>query len=136
MKDVIASRKSRGRTMNGAIRERKPSTKGETAEPKTRIVIVGGGFAGVTVAQRLERLTDDSVELVLLSTENHLVFSPMLAEAVGREIAPFHVVIPGREMVRRTHWLTARATAIDHDANQVHYVTAGGEQGVIFYDHL
>src|ERR671935_1704524 len=92
---------------------------------KTRIVILGGGFAGVTLAQRLEGLIDESVEVVLLSSENHLVFSPLLAEAVGREISPLHVVVPGRQMVRRTQWLTARATAIDRAANQVHCVSAG-----------
>ena len=103
---------------------------------KTRIVILGGGFAGVTLAQRLEKLTDDSVEVVLLSSENHLVFSPLLAEAVGREISPLHVVVPGRQMVRRTQWLTARATRVDQTANEVHYVSPGGEQGVLSYDHL
>ena len=87
---------------------------------KTRIVILGGGFAGVTLAQRLEKLTDDSVEVVLLSSENHLVFSPLLAEAVGREISPLHVVVPGRQMVRRTQWLTARATRVDQTSNEVH----------------
>ncbi|HKR85369.1 MAG TPA: NAD(P)/FAD-dependent oxidoreductase [Terriglobales bacterium] len=111
------------------------SATGEAAR-KTRIVILGGGFAGVTLAQRLEKLTDESVEVVLLSSENHLVFSPLLAEAVGREISPLHVVVPGRQMVGRAQWLTARATAIDRAANQVHYVSAGGEQGVLSYDHL
>lgn len=106
------------------------------ATNKIRMVIVGGGFAGVTLAQRLERLTDDCVEVVLLSSENHLVFSPLLAEAVGREIAPLHAVVPGRQMVRRTQWLTARATDIDYAANQVHYASSRGDRGVLSYDHL
>src|ERR1041385_6637214 len=101
-----------------------------------RIVIVGGGFAGVTLAQRLEPLTGNETEIVLVSSENHLVFSPLLAEAVGREISPLHVVVPGRQMVRRTQWLTARATRVDQTANEVHYVSPGGEQGVLSYDHL
>ena len=115
---------------------RESENTGQTSGAKTRIVILGGGFAGVTLAQRLERLTDDSVEVVLLSSENHLVFSPLLAEAVGREISPLHVVVPGRQMVRRTQWLTARATAVDRAANEVHYVSPGGEPGVLSYDYL
>src|SRR5215470_12676337 len=103
------------------------------AAGKTRIVILGGGFAGVTLAQRLERLTDDRVEVVLLSSENHLVFSPLLAEAVGREIAPLHVVVPGRQLVRRAQWMTAQATAVHRDISQVHYVSARGERGVLSY---
>jgi NADH dehydrogenase len=108
----------------------------QISDSRTRIVILGGGFAGVTLAQRLERLTDESVEVVLLSSQNHLVFSPLLAEAVGREIAPLHVVVPGRQMVRRTQWLTARATAVNRASNQVHYVSAAGERGSLSYDHL
>src|SRR5215470_1973080 len=100
----------------------------------TRIVIIGGGFAGVTLAQQLERLT--VAEIVLLSGENHLVFSPLLAEAVGREISPLHVVVPGRQMVTRTQWWTARATAIDRVLNKVHYVSSAGERGALPYDHL
>jgi NADH dehydrogenase len=108
----------------------------QTARANTRIVILGGGFAGVTLAQRLERLADESVEVILLSSENHLVFSPLLAEAVGREISPLHAVVPGRQMVRRTQWLTAKVTEVDRAANQVHYVSSEGARGVLVYDHL
>src|ERR1043165_5035877 len=101
-----------------------------------RIVIVGGGFAGVTLAQRLERLTGKETEIVLVSSENHLVFSPLLAEAVGREISPLHVIVPGRQMVRRTQWLTARATEVDWSNNELHYASNAGERGTISFDHL
>ena len=103
---------------------------------KKRIVIVGGGFAGVTLAQRLERAVPEHTELVLLSSENHFVFTPLLAETAGREISPLHVVIPGRQMVRRTHWLTAAVTRVDRASNTVHYVSRRGECGELQYDHL
>src|SRR5581483_9471112 len=113
--------------METALIQRESGNSDQGKKVKTRVVILGGGFAGVTLAQKLERLADE-VEVVLLSSENHLVFSPLLAEAVGREISPLHVVVPGRQMVRRAQWLTARATHIDRTANVVHYVS-GGEQG-------
>ena len=101
-----------------------------------RIVIVGGGFAGVTLAQRLERVLPGEIEIVLLSSENHFVFTPLLAETAGREISPLHVVISGRQMVRRANWLTAEVTEVDRASNQVCYVTRGGERGTVSYDHL
>jgi NADH dehydrogenase len=122
--------------MESALIQQKSDVVNQTARGKTRIVILGGGFAGVTLAQRLEQLAADDMEVVLVSSENHLVFSPLLAEAVGREISPLHVVVPGRQMVRRTEWLTARATAVDRAANEVHYVSSAGERGVLSYDQL
>src|SRR5215472_7174037 len=121
--------------MNSDAIQGKKREPGEAAS-KTRIVILGGGFAGVTLAQRLERLTNENVEVVLISSENHLVFSPLLAEAVGREITPLHVVVPGRQMVRRTRWLTARATEVDWAGREVRYVSPGGERGKLKFDHL
>jgi len=45
---------------------------------EARIVIVGGGFAGVTLAEYLARRVARDVEVVVMSTENHMVFTPML----------------------------------------------------------
>jgi len=63
---------------------------------------VGGGFAGATLAQRLERLLPAQTEVIVLSAENHLVFTPMLPEVVGRTISPLQVVVAGRQLTRRT----------------------------------
>src|SRR5919198_1709219 len=101
-----------------------------------RVIIVGGGFAGVTLAQRLERLVASHVEIVLISTENHFVFSPLLAEVVGRSITPQHVVVAGRQMVRRTTWMTARVTDIDLPNNRINYIGGGEHRGSLTYDHL
>ena len=65
-----------------------------------RLIIVGGGFGGVTLAQHLERQLSSGIEIVLISGENHFVFTPMLAEVIGGSISPLHVVVAGRQMVR------------------------------------
>lgn len=103
---------------------------------KQRVVIIGGGFGGVTVAQYLERRLSSEIGIVLISSENHFVFTPMLAEVVGRSISPLHVVVAGRQMVRRTTWLTAQVTGIDLESNTVYYVGASSQKTSLNYDHL
>src|SRR5437870_9830864 len=103
---------------------------------RKRVVIVGGSFAGVTLAQHLERKVSSDVEIVLISSENHFVFTPMLAEVVGRSISPLHMSVAGRQMVRRTTWLTAEVTDIDLQTHLVRYVGQGGEDASLTYDHL
>jgi NADH dehydrogenase len=60
----------------------------------------------------------------------------MLAEVIGGSISPLHVVVAGRQMVRRTTWLTARVTDIELQSNLVRFVGAGGESTSLTYDHL
>ena len=106
------------------------------AEDIKRFVIVGGGFAGVTLAQRLERSLPAEMEIVVLSAENHLVFTPMLPEVVGRTVSPFDVVVAGRTLTRRTKWLEARVSRIDREKDEAHYVRKDGTAGSMHYTHL
>src|ERR1035441_8199408 len=101
-----------------------------------RFVIVEGGFAGATLAQRLERLLPEQTEVVVLSAENHLVFTPMLPEVVGRTISPLQVVVAGRQLTRRTKWLEARVSRIDRENNEAHYVRRDGTLASMSYTHL
>ena len=107
-----------------------------TPEVSEKIVIVGGGFAGVTLAQRLERLLPERTEIIVLSADNHLVFTPMLPEVVGRTISPLHVVVAGRQLTRRTKWLEARVSRIDREKNEAHYSRPDGTASSMRYTHL
>ena len=78
-----------------------------------RLVIIGGGFGGVTLAQRAERLLPRTVEIVVIDRDNHLVFTPMLPEVAGRSISPLHVAVPGRVCTKRTIWIEANVTGIE-----------------------
>lgn len=100
------------------------------------IVIIGGGFAGVTLAQQLEQRLGSDVTIVVVSSENHLVFTPMLPEVVGRTVSPFDVVVPGRQMTKRTVWLEGTATSVDRARNLLHYEVADGKSASLKYAHL
>ena len=50
------------------------------------IVIVGGGFAGTTLARALEEQLPAGHRVVLVSEESYTTFNPMLAEVVGASV--------------------------------------------------
>lgn len=98
------------------------------------LVIVGGGFAGVKVAQTLERRLPADWFLTLVSQENFITFNPLLPEVVGASILPAHVVAPHRQMIRRGQVCMARVTEIDTVQRTVHYLGEGS--GTLPYDQL
>src|SRR3954454_6590604 len=80
-----------------------------------RIVILGGGFAGVEAAQELARLLPDKKngEIVLVSKNDYLLFTPMLTEAVGGGIQPHHIIVPLRDFSKRIRRVIGEVKAID-----------------------
>src|SRR5579864_415664 len=101
-----------------------------------KVVILGGGFAGVYAAKHLQRRLPANWEIVLFSRENHFIFTPLLGDVVGSSINPMHVVWPIRQMVRDTTCRTAEVTRIDLAGRGVHYKTAAGQTAHEPYDHL
>jgi NADH dehydrogenase len=102
------------------------------------IVIVGGGFAGIAVAQRLERrLRRGEAEIVLLSRENYSLFTPMLPEVTSGELEVRHVVTPIRAQLRWTQFVLAEADEIDVERRSVRYHHVLTQRSVVQpYDHL
>ncbi|MGH7387978.1 MAG: NAD(P)/FAD-dependent oxidoreductase [Candidatus Rokuibacteriota bacterium] len=105
----------------------------------TRVVIVGGGFAGTAVAGRLERLfrRDPSVEITLIDRENFSVFTPLLPEVPSGALEPTHIVSPLRARLRRTSVRQAEVHVIDTGRRQI---VAGHcrmcAEFVVEYDYL
>jgi NADH dehydrogenase len=103
-----------------------------------RIVILGGGFAGVAVASRLERrLAPNEAEIVLISRENFALFTPMLPEVCSGAVDVRHVVTPIRSQLRRTSFLLADVGGLDPNQQRVDFTHAlTGRAQTITYDHL
>src|SRR5688572_7309831 len=108
-------------------------------EPTTRIVIIGGGFAGTSIALRLERTfrRDDSVEITLIDSENFFTFTPLLPEVPSGSIQPKHIVFPLRALLKRTKVRQAEVKAVDLERRTVTAAHCGacGDYNVSF-DHL
>jgi NADH dehydrogenase len=106
------------------------------AEEQKRIVVVGGGFAGVDAAKRLRRELPETWEIVLYNRENHLCFSPLLPEVVGASLNPLHVVWSIREMAPGVVCRTTAVTAFDFEAAEIEYLDGTGLPRRDRYDHL
>ena len=102
------------------------------------IAILGGGFAGISVARRLEeRLHANEAELVLFGRENFTLFTPMLPEVTSGELEVRHVVTPIRTQLRRTKFLLAEVTAVDVERSTIAYrYVLTGIVGSLGYDHV
>lgn len=89
--------------------------------PKKRILILGGGFAGMKTAECLEKEfeKDQSVTISLVSETNALLFTPMLAEVAGSSLEPSHISTPLRSTLHRTEFLRGRVTSVDLENRRV-----------------
>src|SRR5688572_33253811 len=88
------------------------------------IVIVGGGFAGTTLARALERALPAGHRVVLASEESYTTFNPMLAEVVGASVFPEHVVAPIRALLGRgSVFMMGRAGAVDFERGTLQLTT-------------
>lgn len=101
----------------------------------SRIVIVGGGFAGTTLARALDRSLPAGTSLTLVSEESYATFHPMLPEAVGASIFPEQVVAPIRPMLRQGRFIMGRVSAVDRAGKTLRCQSLAGEIAVPF-DHL
>jgi NADH dehydrogenase len=85
---------------------------------KGGVLILGGGFAGSYVARELGK-----AGATIVSTENHMLYTPMLPEAASGTLEPRHVVVPLRMMCPHAELVLGRATALDEAARTVRVET-------------
>jgi len=102
------------------------------------IVIVGGGFAGTTLARALDARRPAGLQVTLISDESTTTFNPMLPEAVGASVFPEQVVAPLREMLdmkRGDRFVMGRVTDVDSRAHTLRCETLAGIRE-LRYDQL
>jgi NADH:ubiquinone reductase (H+-translocating) len=89
--------------------------------PKKRILILGGGFAGLTVAMELEKklAQDRSVEITLINRENFFLFTPMLHEVATSDLDLTTIVNPARKMLHRVRFVVGEVEQVDIEHHRV-----------------
>ena len=85
-----------------------------TRQARGGVLILGGGFAGASVARLLGKRG-----ATIVSTENFMLFTPILPEAASGTLEPRHVVVPLRMMCRHADLVLGRAVVLDETARAV-----------------
>ena len=80
-----------------------------------KVVILGGGFAGLYAALELEKGLSKhaNVDVTLVNRENFFLFTPMLHEVAAGDLDPINIVNPVRKLLRRVSFYEAKAVKID-----------------------
>ncbi len=97
-----------------------------------RVVIIGGGFAGLQCARALERVP---VEVTLVDRHNHHLFQPLLYQVATAGLNPADIAVPIRGFVRsqkNLDVLLAEVSSLDLAARRAFFA----DGGTIGYDHL
>jgi NADH dehydrogenase len=98
----------------------------------TRVVIVGGGFAGLNAAKSLRNVRD--IEVTLVDRRNHHLFQPLLYQVATAGLSPADIAAPIRGILsryRNIQVLQGEVTFVDFDAR-----TVTTEFGDLPYDYL
>ena len=93
-----------------------------TAEAIQRVVILGGGYAGVAAAEAVEKefLRDPTVSISLVSQTNYLLHTPMLSEVSASALDERHISPPLRSEFQRVQIVQGSVERIDVSQKQIY----------------
>lgn len=101
-----------------------------TETKKKRIVIIGGGFAGISLAKRLGKL---DFQVVLIDRHNYHAFQPLLYQVSTGGLEPDSIAYPLRKILKRLknfHFRLAEVERINPETKEI--IT---DIGTISYDY-
>jgi NADH:ubiquinone reductase (H+-translocating) len=103
---------------------------------RKRIVIVGGGFAGIAAAHALRHA---DAEVLLIDRRNHHIFQPLLYQVATAVLSPAEIAAPIRQLEakqRNVTVLLAEVTAVDVASHTIGVTTPGAGVRKIAFDYL
>ena len=123
--------------MSHPVEESVPIVSSTAGNAVPKILIVGGGYAGFYTAWKLEKhLRRGEAEVTMVDPVPYMTYQPFLPEVSAGSIEARHAVVAHRRHLKRTHVITAKVTAIDHE-NRVATITPPmGDPWQQEYDHV
>jgi NADH:ubiquinone reductase (H+-translocating) len=100
----------------------------------TRVVVVGGGMAGYTVAKDLEKHRAAGVEVTVINPKPYYTYLPFLPEVAGGHIDPQNVTVQLRSALPHAKVVLGAMTAMDPEAKTITVTGEGGKTTELPYD--
>jgi NADH:quinone reductase (non-electrogenic) len=103
---------------------------------RKRIVIVGGGFAGIAAARALKR---SDADIILIDRRNHHIFQPLLYQVATSVLAPSEIAAPIRQLAEKqknVNVMLAEVTGVDLNSRSVDASCPGVGTRKIKFDYL
>jgi len=104
----------------------------KVSRERPRVLVLGGGFAGLAVAKALKSA---AVDITLVDRRNHHLFQPLLYQVASSTLSGPDIAAPIRHVLRHqanAEVLLAEACRVDVDAKRVHFT----EGPSLDYDYL
>lgn len=102
-----------------------------TENNKPRIVVIGGGFAGL---QFIQNIKEDAFDILLIDKLNHHQFQPLFYQVATSQIEPSSISFPFRKIFQQRKDVRIRLTkveSVDQSTKTVHTPI-----GIFEYDYL
>lgn len=103
---------------------------------RSRVVVVGAGFAGFQAARALSRTVRDRAEIIVLNPTDYFLYLPLLPQVATGILEPRRVTVSVPNALPRVRLVLGEATGVDLAERKVHYTDPEGRSGALAYDRL
>src|SRR5215468_5388610 len=138
--DLDVTAKQEGDPMNAISEATRPIEKSAVADEartgRKRVVVVGGGFAGLAAAHALRHA---DAEVLLIDRRNHHIFQPLLYQVATAVLSPAEIAAPIRQLEakqRNVTVLMAEVTGVDVASRTIEVTSPGAGVHKIAFDYL
>src|SRR5262245_18566000 len=113
-----------------------PGQAEDAADSRPRVIVVGGGFAGLAAVKALKHAP---VRILLIDRRNHHIFQPLLYQVATAMLPSSDIAVPIREVLRKqrnTTVVMAEVTGVDPERRLVLASAPSRAYAALHYDYL